>query len=99
MDYKNEKKINSLNIENLNDTFMIKEKIKTKDPKQDSVMNSSNLNNLMGNYIKTSFNKPASKKANSDFTDSAFDFDAIGAQVPPLLKPVAHLDCIQRGDL
>ena len=78
MEYKNEKKISSLNVNNLNDTFMIKEKIHQKDPKQDSVMNSSNLNNLMGNYIKTSF-KPASKpKSNSDFTDSAFDFDELG---------------------
>lgn len=58
MDYKNEKKISSLNVDNLNDTFMIKEKIHQKDPNQDSVMNTSNLNNLMGNYIKTSF-KPA----------------------------------------
>ena len=67
-----------MNVDNLNDTFMIKEKINRKDPNQDSVMNTSNLNNLMGKYIKTSF-KPASKpKSNSDFTDSAFDFDAIG---------------------
>ena len=71
MNYKDEKKIGSLNVNNLKDTFVKKENKNKKDPRVDSVLNHSNINNLMGNYIKTSF-KPASKdnKKNSHFDDA-----------------------------